>query len=293
MENEVFSLNRFWRYLKSDFDAFISKYGITLLVVSTMPITCDVFTGVFSLMNMGRWQGLEIASRLAFFVTFGMILLISAPAKLYGHLTDRKEGSAFLLLPVSRLEKYISMILITCIVLPFIFILIYLGLDVMVCMIDSTTDVSVFSFIYSLEDFKATLAGVPVENLSRLLNNFGSLANPYLYIDDIIQVSLIFLLGAIIFKTSKTGKTMGSVILISLVFKLATAPILAHITNIENLYQMGNAGYLDYTSEAFANSYPFYAWVWSHLTLIDTIWDNILNCLLLFFIWFRLKRIKL
>lgn len=293
MENEVFSLNRFWRYLKSDFDAFISRYGITLLVVSTMPITCDIFTGVFSLMNMGKWQGLEVYSRLAFFVMFGMILLVSAPARLYGHLTDRKEGSAFLLLPVSRLEKYISMILITCIVLPFIFILIYLGLDVMVCMIDSTTDVSVFSFIYSLEDFKATLAGVPVENLSRLLNNFGSLANPYLYIDDIIQVSLIFLLGAIIFKTSKTGKTMGSVILISLVFKLATAPILAYITNIENLYQMGNAGYLDYTSEAFSNSYPFYAWVWSHLTLIDTIWDNILNCLLLFFIWFRLKRIKL
>ena len=293
MENEIFSLNRFWRYLKSDFDAFISKYGITLLVVSTMPITCDIFTGVFSLMNMGKWEGLEVYSRLAFFVMFGMILLISAPARLYGHLTDRKEGSAFLLLPVSRLEKYISMILITCIVLPFIFILIYLGLDVMVCMIDSTTDVSVFSFIYSLEDFKATLAGVPVENLSRLLNNFGSLANPYLYIDDIIQVSLIFLLGAIIFKTSKTGKTMGSVILISLVFKLATAPILAYITNIENLYQMGNAGYLDYTSEAFSNSYPFYAWVWSHLTLIDTIWDNILNCLLLFFILFRLKRIKL
>ena len=124
MENEVFSLNRFWRYLKSDFDAFISKYGITLLVVSTMPITCDVFTGVFSLMNMGKWEGLEVYSRLAFFVMFGMILLISAPAKLYGHLTDRKEGSAFLLLPVSRLEKYISMILITCIVLPFIFILI-------------------------------------------------------------------------------------------------------------------------------------------------------------------------
>ena len=75
MENEIFSLNRFWRYLKSDFDAFISKYGITLLVVSTMPITCDVFTGVFSLMNMGRWQGLEVYSRLAFFVMFGMILL--------------------------------------------------------------------------------------------------------------------------------------------------------------------------------------------------------------------------
>lgn len=293
MENEVFSLNRFWRYLKSDFDAFISKYGITLLVVSTMPITCDVFTGVFSLMNMGKWQGLEVYSRLAFFVMFGMILLISAPARLYGHLTDRKEGSAFLLLPVSRLEKYISMILITCIILPFIFILIYLGLDVMVCMFDSTTDVSMFSFIYSLDDFKATLAGVPVENLSRLLNNFGSLANPYLYIDDIIQVSLIFLLGALIFKTSKTGKTMGSVILISMVFKLAVTPILAYFTNMEHFYQIGNAGYLDYTSEAFASAYPFSAWVWSHITLIDTIWDNILNCLLLFFVWLRIKRIKL
>lgn len=108
MENDVFSISRFWRYLKSDFDSFISRYGITLLVISTMPVSCEVFKGVFSLMSRGKWEGLGVYPRLGLFALFGIIMLINAPSRVYGHITERKEGSAFLLLPVSRLEKYIS-----------------------------------------------------------------------------------------------------------------------------------------------------------------------------------------
>jgi hypothetical protein len=293
MENDVFSLNRFWRYLKSDFDSFVSRYGITLLVISTMPISCEVFSGVLTLMRTGKWQGMEIDFRMGLFVLFGIIMLINAPSRLYGHLTDRKEGSAFLLLPVSKLEKYISMILITCIVMPFIYILIYLGLDVMVCMFDANCNVSLFSFIYSIDEYKSTLAGMQAESLSTLLNNFGSISNPCLFLDDIIRIPLVFLLGALIFKTSKTGKTLGSVILIAMAFKLVMAPLAAYLAHMENLYHMGNAGYLDYSFESFSNAFPLSAWVWSHLSLIDTIWDIILNSFLLFFVWLRIKRMKL
>ena len=293
MENEIFNLNRFWRYLKSDFDTFISKYGITLLVISTMPITCEVFTGVFTLINVGQWHGMDVYSRLAFFFLFGAIMLINAPAKLYGHLTDRKDGSSFLLLPVSRLEKYISMILLTCVALPVIYILIYLGLDVMVCMFDTSCNVSLFSFIYSLDEYESALAGMQFESLSRILNNFGSYGNPYLFLDDIFQLPLIFLLGALIFKTSKTGKTLGSVILISMALKLAFAPVAAYFADMDHLYQLGNAGYLDYSPDTLDKVFPLNTWIWSHLSLIDTIWDAILNCILLFFVWLKLKKMKL
>ena len=234
MENDVFSLNRFWRYLKSDFDAFVSRYGITLLVTGAMPVSCEVFSGVLSLMNMGKWQGMEINSRLGLFVLFGIIMLINAPSRLYGHITDRKEGSTFLLLPVSRLEKYISMILITCIVLPFMYILIYMGLDVMVCMFDPTCDVSLFSYMYSYEEFSNTGIGSQNHILQSVLNNnFGSILSPLYFIDDTIRVSLIFLLGALVFKTSKTGKTLGCAILISMLIKLALAPAIASFANLE------------------------------------------------------------
>ena len=177
--------------------------------------------------------------------------------------------------------------------MPFIYILIYLGLDVMVCMFDANCNVSLFSFFYSFEEYKSALTGMQIEAFSILFNSFGSLANPYLFIDDIFQVSLIFLLGALIFKTSKTGKTLGSIILINMVFKLAIAPLAVYFSHMENMFQMGNAGYLDYSPESFSNAYPLYAWVWSHLSLIDTVKDTILNCFLLFFVWLRLKRMKL
>ena len=293
MENDVFSLNRFWRYLKSDFDAFVSRYGITLLVISTMPVSCEVFSGVLSLMSTGKWQGMEMNSRLVLFVLFGIIMLINAPSRLYGHITDRKDGSAFLLLPVSRLEKYVSMILITCIVLPFIYILIYMGLDVMVCMFDPTCDVSLFSYMYSYEEFSNTGIGSQNHILQSVLNNnFGSILSPLYFIDDIIRVSLIFLLGALVFKTSKTGKTLGCAIVISMLIKLALAPAIASFANVESLYQFGKSGYLDLSSEAFRNIFPLKAWIWNHLILIDTVWDIALDCLLLLLIWLRLKKIN-
>ena len=293
MENDVFSFNRFWRYLKSDFDAFVSRYGITLLVISTMPVSLEVFSGVLSLMGTGKWEGMDINSRLGLFVLFGIIMLINAPSKLYGHITDRKEGSTFLLLPVSKLEKYISMILITCVVLPFIYILIYMGLDVMVCMFDPTCNVSLFTFMDSYDEFSRTALGSQNQILQSVLNNnFRSTLGPLYFIDDIIRVSLIFLLGALVFKTSKTGKTLGCAILISMLFKLALAPAIASFANVESLYQFGNSGHLDLSSEAFRSVFPLNAWIWNHLVLIDTVWDITLDCILLLLIWLRLKKIN-
>ena len=135
MENEVFNFNRFWRYLKSDFNAFVSRYGISLLVMSTMAVTTDAFNGMFSFLLTGQWVGTVAPVRYLLFAIFGIIVMFTSPAKLYGYLTDRKEGSAFLMLPASRLEKYVSMVLITGVVVPFIFCLIYFGLDIVVCMV--------------------------------------------------------------------------------------------------------------------------------------------------------------
>ena len=292
MENDVFSWNRFWRYLKSDFNSFISRFGVSLLVMSTMAVTTDAFNGLFSFFLTGNWIGMTEALRMILFVIFGIIVMITAPAKLYGYFTDRKEGSAMLMLPASRLEKYVSMVLITGIVVPFIFGVIYFGLDIMVCMVDNTCGKSLFNLLF-YTDFTSLFGGIPAEmqDWSQYMTNITSVFTPFLYIDDIFYTLMLFLLGALIFKTSKTGKTLGCLILLALSLEMVLSPIIA-ITFIDKFRILSEGGFDDMTYEMFTQTFPLISWMGRHIILVDTISDGLMNCLVLFLIWLRFSRMK-
>ena len=292
MENDVFSWNRFWRYLKSDFNSFISRFGVSLLVMSTMAVTTDAFNGLFSFFLTGNWIGMTEALRMILFVIFGIIVMITAPAKLYGYFTDRKEGSAMLMLPASRLEKYVSMVLITGIVVPFIFGVIYFGLDIMVCMVDNTCGKSLFNLLFDT-DFTSLFGGIPAEmqDWSQYMTNITSVFTPFLYIDDIFYTLMLFLLGALIFKTSKTGKTLGCLILLALSLEMVLSPIIA-ITFIDKFRILSEGGFDDMTYEMFTQTFPLISWMGRHIILVDTISDGLMNCLVLFLIWLRFSRMK-
>ena len=292
MENDVFSWNRFWRYLKSDFNSFISRFGVSLLVMSTMAVTTDAFNGLFSFFLTVNWIGMTEALRMILFVIFGIIVMITAPAKLYGYFTDRKEGSAMLMLPASRLEKYVSMVLITGIVVPFIFGVIYFGLDIMVCMVDNTCGKSLFNLLF-YTDFTSLFGGIPAEmqDWSQYMTNITSVFTPFLYIDDIFYTLMLFLLGALIFKTSKTGKTLGCLILLALSLEMVLSPIIA-ITFIDKFRILSEGGFDDMTYEMFTQTFPLISWMGRHIILVDTISDGLMNCLVLFLIWLRFSRMK-
>lgn len=297
MENEVFNWNRFWRYLKSDFNSFISRFGISLLVMSTMAVTTDAFNGLFSFFITGNWIGMTAPLRFILFVVFGIIVMFTAPAKLYGYLTDRKEGSAFLMLPASRLEKFVSMVLITGVVVPFIFGVIYLGLDIMVCMVDPTCGKSIFNLMF-YTDINSIFGGIAAEMAAEMnewnqyMTNMTSVFTPFLYLDDIFNTMMLFLLGALIFKTSKTGKTLGCLILLGLSLEMVLSPIVA-FTFIDKYKVFAESGMPDMmTVEMFNQTFPMISWMGRHLALVDTISDTFMNCLVLFLIWLRFSRMK-
>lgn len=287
MESTVSANNSFGRYFRSDLSAAISNFGISLLVFSTMAATTELFNGLFTLMLSGKWQGMIAGLRIPLFFIFGIIMLLSSPAKLYGHLTDRKEGTAFIMLPVSGFNKFLSMVLITCIIVPLFFGVVYLSLDALVCLLDPTAGESLFSMILlSFHiDFNEFFA-----NTSPILN-FKAIMSPWLYLDDLVQTSLLFLLGALIFKKSKVGKTLGCLILIALSLQMITTPImsLAMFDKIHMLSEMEN---VDFNGEFFNTTFPLLSWMLRHLVLLDTIQDTLVNCLLLFLVWLRLKKMK-
>lgn len=288
MNNDVLNMNRFGRYLVSDIKNAIAKFGISLLVMATLSLTGYLICGFFSMIIGTGWHSLGIIGRTMLFGISTLVVFISAPSKIYGFLTDKREGSDFLMVPVSSLEKTISMVIVTCIVVPLAFFAIYFSLDQIVCLIDGGCGVSIES---ALSSGYTALA----DNFSNLPAEFRSVLPmdvvtswPWLYLDDMAQNLLIFLYGAVLFKSSKPAKTIGCLIILSIVLSMIMTPIVAHGAYEKFKLAMDTGVDLDQVMDLF----PGYAWMLKHVVLMDCISDTLVNAGLFVLILFRVKRIK-
>ena len=302
MESAAFNLNRFRRYFRSDFLNCVRNYGISFLVLSTMAVTTDIFNGLLSFTVSGghEWHGMIEPVRFGLFMVILIVLTITSPAKLYGYVTDKKEGTAFLMIPVSRLEKFLSMVLNACVIVPLLFIIVYLGLDLLVCRLDPTCGVSMLHRLtVDIADLKANLVNtIPMEELAEMgeanakemIGIISSALNPWLLLDDVASGFIIFLLGALIFKSGKAGKTLGSLIVISLSLEMILSPVIG-FTMFSKLHAISVSG-ADFSIGYFQSCFPFLYWSLKHLALLDTVSDTLVNCLLLFLVWLRLKKMK-
>ena len=291
MKNDIFNINRFGRYLMTDVRNAVSNYGISILVMATLGLSCNVFAGLFNMIVSDGWQGMGIYVRTALFLIAITVTVLSAPSKLYGHITEKKAGSAFLTLPVSTLEKTLSMVIVSCILVPAVFVITYLSLDLMVCSFDSTCGKSL---IEALTTFKEDMLDgmrdsmAMAELLSVVMNNPEALVNPLLYIDDIIGVPLLFLLGALLFKKSKIAKTIGSIILICMVLSMIVTPFVSGIKYDLAQLALNN----ELTPVTFSPHFPVLTWICRNLALADTINDTVINLLLICLIWLRIRKIN-
>lgn len=289
MKNDVFNLNRFGRYLTTDIRNAISNFGISLLVLATLGLCLDIFSGLFFLTVHDAWRGVGEKGRIALFAITAFVTVVSSPSKLYGFFTEKRDGSAFLTLPVSTLEKSLSMIIVSCILVPAAFFIVYLSIDQLVCLADTTCG---NSLMVLLNDFKVRVLGNATEGLmaaSAFINSPEALLSPWWYIDDLIQIPLIFLLGALYFKKSKVAKTFGCLILLGMVLSLITTTIIGFgfKDEMEILIESG-----ELTPFNFADYFPVLTWMIKHAVLVDTINDTVINLLVMFLIWLRVRKIN-
>ena len=288
MNNDVLNMNRLGRYLVTDVKNAIARYGVSLLVIATVALTGYLLVGFFTMIVGAGWQSMPVAGRLFMMALSFIVLTISAPAKIYGFITDKKEGSSFLMVPASSLEKTISMILVCCVILPFAFFAVYLSLDQIVCLVDSKCGDSLIMAINNGQNFLFDT----FQRLSRESNNvipdYSSLTTPWMYFDDIAQGFLLFLLGALIFKSSKPAKTVGCLILLSIALSMITTPIVMHGA----IERFKEAAASNMTPEEIFESFPFISWSMKHAVLVDFISDTIVNIGLAIAIYFRVRKIK-
>ena len=110
MTNEIFQGSRFWAYFKYDLTQMWRNHVKAAVGLGLAGLIIYFVVVLFNLTFNGTWQGPGISGR---FVTF---FLASAALELYytriyGYLTDKRKGSAWLMLPASTVEKWVSMLI--------------------------------------------------------------------------------------------------------------------------------------------------------------------------------------
>ena len=297
MKNDIFNFRRFGKYFASDLRTCRANYGLSLLTISLVfPIALYLIINVFHLIMESTWNGPDLGLRFFVFCVAMFCLIVTMPVKCYGKLTEKQYGSFWLTLPASRLEKFISMIIITCIIAPIAGFGIYLGIDAIICAIDPTCGEGLMAtginYFRNASEFIDEIGGmltlnfgnekIPVEDRTLTMDILRQINNPWLYIDDFFAMSLPFLLGAIYFKKGKTVKTFLALAVIGTAASSIIAPAmkewamrLAESSDAEMIvYNMFNSG------------------LFRHFTLIDTISDTVVNIAILTGIWFRIKTLK-
>ena len=113
------------------------------------------------------------------------------------------------MLPASRFEKYLSMMLISLVLVPLAFFLTYLLSDALVCLVDGKCGGSIFSSWSIINNID------PSEEDIKLGGN-----GLWFIVSWVLQTSSIFLLGALLFKKSKVLKTILSLFVISMLLSI-------------------------------------------------------------------------
>ena len=212
--NEVFNPGRFFKYLKYDLTSARSNYGLSLLIIGLIPLWAYIIYEIISLISGNGWSDANTGLQYSAAGTAIVMLLLTAPVKLYGSLTEKRSGSSWLLIPASPFEKFLSMLLVTCVAVP------VLGLGLMVC-----SD-ALLSLIFP------GYCEPMVKDFSAILDFHGNAPftfHPVLLWINWCENILFFTLGAICFKKAKIGKTflclMGlGIIITSLIALFAQSP---------------------------------------------------------------------
>lgn len=225
---DIFDIKRFGKYFLSEIKSAGANFGLSLALLSFMEVIVYLFAGLFSLMNSGQWDGTGIPLRSTTFCLCLFVMVISMPVKCYGHLTDLRSGSTWLMVPASTLEKFLSMVLITAVLIPAVFTGAYFCTDSIICAIDSSCG---DSFIKILSDIPGYLNEIPDASAASFLTK---LTSPWMYIDDSIGSILIFVLGAICFKKNKSAKTILTLIVISMAASMFMTPFTLRIITDAN-----------------------------------------------------------
>ena len=255
--NNTFNLNRFGKLLAFDGRKYLHNFGLTLAILCGLNLVLWLLTLIFgfTMPTLPRYGIVWLA------VFLGIIMV---PAKAFGDINLPREGVGYAMLPVSNLEKYLSYLLY-CLLTP---VLIACGswlVDALLTLIPLggfDHYIRHFGFMGVMEDFLMEIGEMAGENMydseifdQSLLNFFGPSYHYAIVLSFLFNLGL-FMLGNLLFKTHKTGKTLAVTIGVSYVLSMIMQIVL--LANNSSLFFNPESVNIDvlstFTNNMFINS---------------------------------------
>ena len=286
--NDIFNIRRFGKYFTADARSCVANFGLSMLLISLMGLIVYAGTIIMGLIIKGQWDGPALGFRIFTLIVCLIVLTLTMPVKCYGKITEKKYGTQWLMVPASSLEKTLSMILMNAIVIPAAVCLVYLGVDSILCVMDGTCGTSIAGSMKSVLDRFLEISVASESDISQfpaLAHFIKQVSCPLLYVDDIIQMFLITLLGAVLFKKGKTSQTILFFIAITTVLGLTFIPI-SNVVFREFAAMNFEANTPEAMNQLFGMG-PF-----KHAVLLDTVSDTLINFGLMTATYFRIKTLK-
>jgi len=224
--NNTFAFNRFKDLLLKDGKMYVRNFGTSLIVWCSLNAIFWIFNLLFGTTSNPQF-------RFGMLCTWTGLAMMMVPSKVYGNANLSREGVGFAMLPASSLEKFISMFLYCAIVTP---VVVFFG----GYLVDAL--LSLFPFggfekpiqlhtlndlIRVIDDNKGVVQSGNMELSFTDVFPIGVIRTS-IYVS-IVQWAAIFMLGNMLFKKHKAGKTLVCYMGISYVF--STLFGLSFITN--------------------------------------------------------------
>lgn len=189
--NNRFDLKRFGQVVAEDWKLYLRRFGVTLIVWASLPILIWITSLVFEV-------EIDPGVRAGFIAAFIIATVMTVPANMYGKANLSRDGVSFAMLPATNSEKFLSMVLYCSIVTP-----LFCGLGAWA--VDSLLTLLPFG------GFKEFVFPFTMDHIFHNL-----LFTAMLFLTE----SALFMLGNMIFKKRKTGKTFAWILLILFVLTL-------------------------------------------------------------------------
>lgn len=270
--NNTFDWNRFCKVVHKDFRNLWPMFGATALVLSTLPFCVWLLSLVI---NHRFIIGPDF--RVVMIIMVSSIAAIMLPSRLYRTINLRNEGIYYAMLPASKLEKFISILLFTFIVAP---VAVYLGsmlLDIILCLLPAGP--------YRQWLWQG-VCGFPVFNVI----NDGDIASAGIHSGwftaamwtSFLASPALFLYAATLFKKHKVLYTILVLYLIEFVGSIILIPIVAVLIK--------NPDFMEWLYDTFHLCTPERIIGW--LCGVITAYNCIIATLFTWLSWRRLKKME-
>lgn len=135
--NETFSFPRFRTYFLYDLKQMWRRNSRAIILIGFASVIFYLMWVTLALVFGHSWNAPGLIPRAIVFYVAAFALVLYQ-TRTYGYLTERRAGSSWLMIPASTTEKFISMMLITVLVLPIAFSVVYLASDALIVLLDPT-----------------------------------------------------------------------------------------------------------------------------------------------------------